>query len=176
MNPDVAHRLVEEALVRALVLPPGAVEEPVAERAVVDAAVAAAEVGRRAREALHAVVGAGALCNYEAKKEFDDRVRRALENHDTRCGRFFISTLYSHAGTNFLGNSRPLTHAIPYTRARSYAEGILKRRRGESRGRSRYSFLGERKYIRGKPKSGQSVSETFPRSNFRTFPRILLGN
>ena len=52
----LTHRLEEEALVGLLVLPAGAVEEAVAEGAVVDAAVPPAEVGRRAREPLHPVV------------------------------------------------------------------------------------------------------------------------
>jgi hypothetical protein len=50
------HRLVEETLVWLFIFPSRAVEEAVAERTVVDAAVQTAEVGRRARETLHAVV------------------------------------------------------------------------------------------------------------------------
>ena len=59
----LTHRLEEEALVWLLVLPAGAVEEAVAEGAVVDAAVPPAEVGRRAREPLHTVVRPRTLCN-----------------------------------------------------------------------------------------------------------------
>ena len=58
----MTYRLEEEALVRILVLPAGAVEEAVAEGAVVDAAVPPAEVGGRAREPLHPVVRPGTLC------------------------------------------------------------------------------------------------------------------
>ena len=49
--------LVEKALVWILVFSSGAVEEPVAQGPVVDAAEPAAEVGARASEPLHAVVG-----------------------------------------------------------------------------------------------------------------------
>ena len=65
---SLTHRLEEEALVWLLVLPAGAVEEAVAEGAVVDAAVPPAEVGRGAREPLHSVVRPGTLCK-EARKE-----------------------------------------------------------------------------------------------------------
>ena len=69
MNHPQSHRLEEEALVGLLVLPAGAVEEAVAERAVVDAAVPPAEVGRGAREALHPVVRPRTLCD-EASTRF----------------------------------------------------------------------------------------------------------
>ena len=68
---DRTHGLEEEALVRLLVLPAGAVEEPVAEGAVVDAAVSPSEVWRRAREPLHPVVSPRTLCKQEEGQGMD---------------------------------------------------------------------------------------------------------
>ena len=56
------HGFVEHARLPVLVLPRRAIYEAVAEHVVVNAAVSAHPVGRRAREPLHAVVRVRALC------------------------------------------------------------------------------------------------------------------
>ena len=95
------HRLEKEALVRLLVLPAGAVEEAVAEGAVVDAAVPPAEVGRRAREPLHPVVRPGTLCKKEgATRDLTSAVKIRVAGNTKQCKNMPSRQVKGMAGCN----------------------------------------------------------------------------
>lgn len=62
VNNDCQYRFIEHAGLSVLVFPIGTVNETVTQDVVVDAAVAALPVRRRARKSLHAIRGRRAFC------------------------------------------------------------------------------------------------------------------